>query len=257
VAVIAHSSRSGALYRGRGIRYETAVDSTSPAKLVMQIAADVIRGGLLGVAATALTYFWLYILDKPVKKGKKKYFFLVGVLMFGLIAHAVIVGAAYLNAEISAIRKGIVAQQIGRPEIRGSVYNCQVFPVQGGGGGALALFNLRLTNPGKASTAWGWKLGVTLVGGQYYEYSVIDSLDVNLDVKLWTNQPNLVVTKENYLPLMLLRDTVSAERGAHGWLMFQITNIPMSQMGHGTKFTLEFEQSDGSKRTVEHLFTLK
>jgi hypothetical protein len=102
---------------------------------------------------------------------------------------------------------------------------------------------------------------VTLTGGQQYEFNALEwgMLDVPAGkvVNLLSTDKSKVedsISEDIYLPSILLRDTVSQEKGAHGWVLFHIGSIPKSELRTGTKLVVEFEQSDASKRTVEHVW---
>jgi hypothetical protein len=222
-------------------------DIPSLGSIILHWILRVLTDGAIGLATTALCYFCLWILGKSIEPAKRKYFFVVGLLVFGTLAHALISGTRYLHAHFKPPPQPSAT--------RGSVFLCSLSQTTSMGEGFSVLFNLRLTNPGKATTAWHWRLGVTLLGGQYYQFNAIEA--PNLTGTFWDpsgskDNPDVRVTNDNYLPTMLLRDTVSPDRGAHGYVIFWIRNIPRKEIKPGTKFTIEFEQSDGSKRTIEH-----
>jgi hypothetical protein len=186
-------------------------------------------------------------------KRRLGFFCLMSVSIFA-VAHILMSVTVFFAHQI-----GESASRIPASAIRGSVKKCAM-PDSPDGKGFYVVFNLRLTNPGKPTTAWSWKLRAKLPGGQQYEYNPLEQLYSKFTFELQdtmdTNAPPVVVTHENYLPSLLLEKTVGPDRGAHGWICFQVTDIPKEQMAKsGTQFVIELEQGDGSKRTVEHIWT--
>jgi len=207
------------------------------------VAQDGIKWVVYSVIGTILFRIWKTVNNwKPTsRKAEVTFWALSFVTIFALIAFASSMISAPKNASA----------------IRGSVYRCQLITVPSIPNFFVA-FNLRLTNPGKPSTAWGWSLRTTLPGKQQYEYLPFEIRDFQIGGRFGpntdTNKIDFVISNDNYLPVQLLEKTVGPDRGAVGWIMFPVRNIPQSEITTGTKFTIELEQSDGSKRTIDHIW---
>ena len=201
--------------------------------------------GLILSALGAAAWRVLTWLNNP-KKVQVKRELMYWFCLFILVASFVL--------GLAAFQKSVAGPKVGQSAIRGSVRRCLVttfpdgfkFP-SGVKPGFVLAFNLRLINPGAPSTAWGWKLRMTLPGKQQYEY---DPLELAEGGNIMA--PEFQITDKNYLPLQLLEKSVGAERGAVGWAAYLISNIPQSEIGPGTQMAIEIEQSDGTKRTIEH-----
>jgi hypothetical protein len=136
--------------------------------------------------------------------------------------------------------------------VRASVVKCSPFENPTG---SLLAFYLRLTNPGKPTTLWNWKIRVILREGQQFEFNAADfsekatfkGRDSNSNVFTQT------ILAADYLPNQLFEKGVGPDRGAVGWVLFPIS-LQKSYLKPGTKYVIEFEQADGSKRSLEHIW---
>lgn len=233
------------------------------------LAADEIVTAVLLVGIFQFMFwFWRWLLGKPMKiqAGKRWAVWVVSFFFLFVLVLLALSATKYLTTQINEIRKGVTSGG-GASSIRGSVYRCLMAEMESENRelrGVIAHFNVRLTNPGRASTAWGWTMRMTLPGNQVYEYPALDIRTVQTSIKTLTTSggasttnvpPNvLVINAENYLPEILLEKTVGPERGASGWVAFLIQNVPKSEIKSGTKFVLEFEQGDGSRKSIEHVW---
>lgn len=213
------------------------------------------RSAIFAAAGWALRWIWIWFSEygKPGKskrepmlttaqKAKRE------IAFIGILFASLVVGLTTLPL------LGLGGNRYDPSAIRGNVRHCMIthFPNY-----FFVAMDVRLTNPGKPSTAWAWTLRITLPEGQQYEYKALDPLPKPLDLrqKDYAEEPYFMVTRDNYLPNLLLERTVGADHGAFGWIFFPVSNIPASQVGRkGTKFVIEFEQADGTKRTIEYIW---
>jgi hypothetical protein len=215
------------------------------------LAEDGIKYLVYTVLGIVLLRMWKSVNGwKPEVKQERK-FWALGVPM--------VLGLVVLASGLVGARSGSGAKTEIPSAIRGSVFRLELTPNGSDTNWNFrANFNLRLTNPGKPTTVWAWTLRVKLLEGQQYEYPALDGIPMppraeKGDPSASTNAVEVISLPSEYLPFKLLEHTVGGDKGAVGWVSFDLKNIPRSQLTrNGTKFEIEIEQSDGSKRTIEH-----